>query len=64
MLPVSTDVFGKQEGLVLVVTSRIKPEILGYVVQSFSRKRVNVHQIHRLLYEQDESVWRLSTEKG
>jgi len=30
--------------------------LLGHVVQSFSEKRVCVHQIHRLLYEQDESV--------
>jgi len=27
-----TDVFGKQEGLIWVITSRIKPEILGHVV--------------------------------
>jgi len=33
-----TGVFGKQEGLVFVITSRIKPEILGHVVQFFSRK--------------------------
>jgi len=32
----------------------IKSEILGHVVQSFSRKCMNVHHIHRLLYEQDE----------
>jgi len=32
----------------------IKLEILGHVVQSFSRKCLNVHHIHRLLYEQDE----------
>jgi hypothetical protein len=49
-------VFGKQEGLVLVITSMIKQEILGHVVQCFSRKRVSVHQIHRLLYEQDEYI--------
>jgi hypothetical protein len=30
-----TDVFGKQDGLVLIITSRTKPEILGHVVQSF-----------------------------
>jgi len=28
------------------------------------KKRVHVHQVHRLLNEQDETVWRLSTEKG
>jgi hypothetical protein len=47
-------VFGKQEELVLLITSMIKPEILGHVVQSFSRKCVRVLWIHRLLYEQDE----------
>ena len=51
-----TGVFGKQERLVLVITSRIKPEILGHVVNWFLRKRVCVYQIHRLLYEQDETV--------
>jgi len=51
-----TGVFGKKERLVLVITSRIKPEILGHVVQCFSRKSVNVRQIHRLLYEEDEFV--------
>jgi len=51
-----TGVFGKQEGLILVITSKIKLEILGHVVHWFLRKRVNVHPIHRLLYEQDESV--------
>jgi len=30
-----TGVFGKQEGMVLIITSRIKPEILGHVVQCF-----------------------------
>ena len=30
----------------------------------FSRKRVRVHQVHRLLNEQYENVWRLSTENG
>lgn len=56
-----TGVFGEQEGLVMVITSRIKPKNLGHVVHCFNR--VNVHQIHRLLYEQDETVWRLSTDK-
>lgn len=51
-----TDIFGKQERLVLIITSRIKAEILGHVVQCFSEKKVCVHQIHRLLYEQDETV--------
>jgi len=47
--------------LILVITSRIKPEILGHVVHfCFS----NIHQVHRLFYEQDGNVWRLSTEKG
>jgi len=46
---VLTGVLGKQEGLVLVITSRIKPEILGHVEHWILRKRVNVHQIHRLL---------------
>jgi len=41
---VFTSVFGKQEGLVLVITRRIKLETLGHVVQSFFyRKRVSVH---------------------
>jgi hypothetical protein len=33
-----TGVFGEREGLVLVITSRIKPEIMGHVVQSFFQK--------------------------
>jgi len=32
----------------------IKYEILRDVVQSFSIKYMNVHHIHRLLYEKDE----------
>jgi len=32
----------------------IKQEILGHVVQSFSRKCMNVHHIHKFVYEQDE----------
>jgi hypothetical protein len=43
--------FGKQEGLILAITRKIKPEILGHVVHWFLRKRVNVHQIHRLVYK-------------
>jgi len=39
MINLFTDVFGKQEGLVLIITSRIKPEIIGHVVQSFSEKK-------------------------
>jgi len=58
-----TGIFGIQEWLILIITSRIKLEILGHVVQSFSRKRLNFHQIHRLFYKQDESVWCLSTKK-
>jgi len=38
----------------LIITSIIKPEILRHVVQSFSKKCINVHHIHRLLLEQDE----------
>jgi len=30
----------------------IKPEILELVLQSFSRKCMNVHHIHNLFYEQ------------
>jgi len=54
----------------LIITSRIKLEILGHVVQSFSRKCMNVHHTNRLLYEQDEEkirtaysprVWILET---
>jgi len=30
---------------------------------TFFQKRVNIHQIHRLLFEQDKSVWFLSTKK-
>jgi len=30
-----TGVFGKQEGMVLIITSRTKPEILGHVVHCF-----------------------------
>jgi len=57
---VFTGVFGKQYGLNFVITSRVKPEILGHVVHCFS----SVHQVYRLLYEQDETVWRFSTEKN
>jgi hypothetical protein len=38
----------------LIITSKIKPEILGHVVQSFFRKYTNVHHIYRLFYEQDK----------
>jgi len=41
----------------LIITSRIKPEISGHIVQSFSRKCMNVHHIHRLLYEQEEVLY-------
>jgi len=54
-----TSVFGKQYELILIITSRTKPEILGHVVHLF----LCVHQVHRLLYEQDETVCCLSTEK-
>lgn len=40
------------KGLVLIITSRIKPEILGHVVNLFLKKRVHVHQVHRFLSEQ------------
>jgi len=37
---VFTDVFGKQYGLVLFITSRIKPQILGHVVHLFFKKNM------------------------
>jgi len=45
----------------------IKLEILGHVVQSFFRECMNVQQVHRLLYEQDEALQEnncLSTRKN
>ena len=47
-------------------SSRIKLEILGHVVQSFFRKCMSVHHIHRLLYEYSDYMYeskRLSTKK-
>ena len=35
---VFTGVFSKQEGLLLVITSRIKPKILGHVVHIVFKK--------------------------
>lgn len=35
MIHLFTGVFGKQYGLVLIITSRIKPEIIEHVVHSF-----------------------------
>jgi len=32
-----------------------QPYIIEHVVQSFSRKYMNVHYIHNLLYEQDDT---------
>jgi len=34
----SSGVFGEQEGLVLVITSRIKPEILGHAMHIVFKK--------------------------
>jgi len=59
-----TGVFGKQYRMVLIIISRIKLEILGHIVHLFLRKRVCARQVHRLINEQDETVWCLSTEKG
>jgi len=38
---------------------QIKPTIVGHVVQSFSRKCMSIHHIHRLLYEYNNFfVWK------
>ena len=45
----------------------MKPEILGHVVQSFSKQYMSVHHDHRLLYERDEVMYENnfpSTEKN
>ena len=53
-----TGVFGKQYVLVLIVTSRTKPEILRHVVHLF----LCVHRVRTLLNER--TVWHVSTERG
>jgi len=50
----------------LIITSKIKLKILGHV-QSFSKKYMDVHHIHRLLYKQYEVMYEnncLLTEKS